>query len=238
MALALGSQTVGMLSVLLYLSSSVTVFALNTSIPSAFQMPVVDLGYTIHQASFNVSCSPKIPFVFQLNVIKISGNYYNFSNIRYAEPPLGSLRFAASIPPKTRNRTIDDGSVARICPQAYPAGVFVNQIYNSYYSTTGETSLEGFQNATVGFDYPRNTPQDLRATEDCLFLDIMVPRKVFEKRTNKTGKLRKGAAVMVWIHGGGYGAGTKYDVPPAGLLSRSQLGNADGVIFVAINYRL
>ncbi|KAJ4318882.1 hypothetical protein N0V94_004212 [Neodidymelliopsis sp. IMI 364377] len=163
-------------------------------------LPVVDLGSTINQATFNTT-----------------GNYYNFSNIRYAEPPLGNLRFAASIPPKRRNRTIDDGSVARICPQAYPAGTFINQIYNSYYSTTGGTDLEGFQNATVGFDYPRNTPQDPRATEDCLFLDVMVPRGVFDKRTIR---------------------GTKYDVPPAGLLSRSQLGAEDGVIFVALNYRL
>jgi carboxylesterase type B len=168
----------------------------------------------------------------------MTGNYYNFSNIRYAEPPLGNLRFAASIPPKRRNRTIDDGSVARICPQAYPAGTFINQIYNSYYSTTGDTDLEGFQNATVGFDYPRNTPQDPRATEDCLFLDVMVPRGVFDKRTTRGGKFRRGAPVMVWIHGGGFGAGTKYDVPPAGLLSRSQLGAEDGVIFVALNYRL
>jgi carboxylesterase type B len=43
---------------------------------------------------------------------------------------------------------------------------------------------------------------------------------------------------MVWIHGGGYTAGTKYDVPSSGLISRSQHDDEDGVIFVAINYRL
>lgn len=109
----------------------------------------------------------------------------------------------------------------------------MNNIYNSYYSQTGKTDLAGFENATIGFDYPRNTPQDPRATEDCLFLDLMVPRRVYEGRGRK-----RGAAVMVWIHGGGYGAGTKYDVPPAGLLSRSQMGGEDGVIYIAINYRL
>ncbi|KAH6639108.1 Alpha/Beta hydrolase protein [Boeremia exigua] len=197
------------------------VFAQNESSQTTAKLPVVDLGYTMHQATFN-----------------LTGNYYNFSNIRYAEPPLGKLRFAAPVPPKGRNRTIENGAVARICPQAYPLAVFTNQIYNSYYSMTGQTSLDGFDNATVGFDYPRNTPLDPRATEDCLFLDVMVPRKVFEKRTSGGEKRGKGAPVMVWIHGGGYGAGTKYDVPPAGLLSRSQLDSADGVIYVAINYRL
>jgi cholinesterase len=170
--------------------------------------------------------------------VKVTGNYYNFSNIRYAEPPLGSLRFNAPVPPKGRNQTIDDGSVARICPQAYPAGSFVNQIFNTYYSKTGRTDLEGFQNATQMFDYPRNTPKDPRTTEDCLFLDVMVPRKVFQKRSLGSKRPQRGAAVMVWIHGGGYTAGTKYDVPSSGLLSRSQHDDEDGVIFVAINYRL
>lgn len=169
---------------------------------------------------------------------KVTGNYYNFSNIRYAEPPLGLLRFAAPVPPKGRSRAVDDGSVARICPQAYPLGSFVNSIYISYYSQTGQTSVEGFANATIGFDYPTSTPQDPRATEDCLFLDVMVPRAVFDDRATRGARRKKGAAVLVWIHGGGYGAGTKYDLPPAGLLSRSQLGGEEGVVFVAINYRL
>ena len=183
--------------------------------------------------------SPSVSLGYPINVkSQTTGNYYNFSNIRYAEPPLGSLRFAAPVPPKGRNETIDDGSVARICPQAYPAGSTVNQIYNTYYSNTGRTDLEGFQNSTKSFDYPRNTPQDPRATEDCLFLDVMVPRKAFQRRILKSDRVRKGAAVMVWIHGGGYCAGTKYDVPLGGLVSRSQQDNEDGVILIAMNYRL
>jgi carboxylesterase type B len=43
---------------------------------------------------------------------------------------------------------------------------------------------------------------------------------------------------MVWIYGGGYCAGTKYDTPPAGLIHRSQSGDKEGVIYVAMNYRL
>jgi len=169
--------------------------------------------------------------------IQLTGNYYNFSNIRYAEPPLGSLRFTAPVSPRSRNRTIDNGSIARICPQAYPSLSFTNQIFNTYYSNTGQTSLEGFENASQGFDYPRNTPQDPRATEDCLFLDVMIPRDIFKRRHSLNGP-GTGAAVMVWIHGGGYTAGTKYDTPSAGIISRSQLGGREGVIYIALNYRL
>jgi hypothetical protein len=47
------------------------------------------------------------------------------------------------------------------------------------------------------------------------------------------------AAVLVWIFGGGYTAGTKSsNGNPAGILARSQDYNGEGVIFVAINYRL
>jgi carboxylesterase type B len=43
----------------------------------------------------------------------------------------------------------------------------------------------------------------------------------------------------VWIYGGGYTAGTKSsNGNPAGILARSQDYNGEGVIFVAINYRL
>jgi cholinesterase len=172
------------------------------------------------------------------NIPQSTGNYYNFSNIRYAEPPVGQLRFAAPVPPRGRNETVDDGSVARICPQAYPRIAAINQIFNSRYSLTGDTDLEGIQNATRGFDYPRNTPQDPRATEDCLFLDVMVPQGVFDKAHSRPYRPGKGAAVMVWLYGGGYCAGSKYDTPPAGLLSRSQSGHGEGIIYVALNYRL
>ena len=42
-------------------------------------------------------------------------------NIRYAQTPLGNLRFAAPIPPPGRNPIVQDGSVGTICPRAVPA---------------------------------------------------------------------------------------------------------------------
>jgi hypothetical protein len=45
--------------------------------------------------------------------------YYNFSNIRYAAPPVGNLRFAQPVKPAV-NRTLNDGQQSVICSQASP----------------------------------------------------------------------------------------------------------------------
>lgn len=69
-------------------------------------------------------------------------------------------------------------------------------------------------------------------TEDCLFLDVYVPEKILNSANSSAG-----AAVLVWIYGGGYTGGSKY-YNPAGLLAESgTLGDAE-VIYVAMNYRL
>lgn len=77
---------------------------------------------------------------------------------------------------------------------------------------------------------------DSSETEDCLFLDVLVPRKVFERRNQK-----RGAPVLIWIHGGGYTASHKAGSGnPAGLVTRSQILDRSfyGVVYVAINYRV
>lgn len=44
---------------------------------------------------------------------------------------------------------------------------------------------------------------------------------------------------MLWIHGGGFVSGSKLSAgTPAGILARSTLDDSEGIIFVAINYRL
>ncbi|KAL8689466.1 MAG: hypothetical protein Q9218_004871 [Villophora microphyllina] len=81
---------------------------------------------------------------------------------------------------------------------------------------------------------------DPRTTEDCLFLDVVVPEQVFSQASNSTGS-PKGAPVLVWIYGGGYTAGEKTGgglYNPAGLIKASQVGGSDGVVYVALNYRL
>jgi carboxylesterase type B len=83
---------------------------------------------------------------------------------------------------------------------------------------------------------------DPRTTEDCLFLDVIVPKKVFDgANSNSRIKRRQssGAPVVVWIYGGGYTGGYKTSSGnPDGLIASSQAGGGDGIIFVAMNYRL
>jgi carboxylesterase type B len=69
-----------------------------------------------------------------------------------------------------------------------------------------------------------------------LFLDVVIPQKVFNK------KFGSGAPVIVWIYGGGFTLGDKASSlssgNPATLVSRSLDNGGEGVIYVAMNYRL
>lgn len=66
-------------------------------------------------------------------------------------------------------------------------------------------------------------------------LDVYVPTAVWDNKNVSA------ASVMVWIHGGGYGLGSKSDSGnPSGLVQRSSAidPSGQGVIFVSLNYRL
>ena len=85
--------------------------------------------------------------------------------------------------------------------------------------------------STAPFTVSDIPPPDPRTSEDCLFLDVIVPESIFKKSSR--------APVLVWIYGGGYVSGEKtVSGNPATLISRSFDNQNEGVIFVAINYRL
>ena len=72
-----------------------------------------------------------------------------------------------------------------------------------------------------------------------------MPQSIFNKATNDTRdddkKSNGGAPVLVWIYGGGYTFGEKTGsgtYNPAGLIKASQASGSEGVIYVALNYRL
>ncbi|KAL8627583.1 hypothetical protein Q9189_006705 [Teloschistes chrysophthalmus] len=177
-------------------------------------LPVVDLGYTRQAASsFNAS-----------------GGYYNFTNIRYGEPPVGDLRFAAPVPVK-ENRTVQYGGQERICMQANPAWTLLAAKWLPVYTSNSPSAINAFQAKPPVIDSARSIPpMSPYETEDCLFLDVSVPASIYAKR-NATA----GAPVMVWIFGGGFAFGSKnYWGSGAGLLERSD----ENMIYVTINYRL
>lgn len=173
---------------------------------AASKLPVVDLGYELQRATLYNS----------------TGGYYNFSNIRYAAPPTGSLRFSAPQPPAKNRSTVQTGLPGRICPQAAPAwGAIAAQFIPEYLA--GQTVFNSSSFNTSSGPPP---PLDPRTTEDCLFLDVLAPKAIFDN----AGK-GAGAPVLVWIYGGGYTEGSKSGSGnPAGLLLRSGGAKGDKVI--------
>ena len=121
-----------------------------------------------------------------------TGNFYNFSNIRYAAPPLGKLRFAAPQPQAVNRSTVNTGSVGRVCPQANPAwALLASQFLQEYLKglpiNINPSVLSGSSNTTIQLDP--------RTTEDCLFLDVLVPKPILDNgyrrpRAPVLGKVR------------------------------------------------
>ncbi|KAK5952643.1 hypothetical protein OHC33_006235 [Knufia fluminis] len=193
-------------------------------------LPQVDLGYETHKAiTYN-------------NVSET----YSFNNIRFAQPPVGDLRFAAPVPPTGRNPVVQNGSFSPICPQALPGWSAIGNAFTrafaagnaSSFNYTAAVAAASAAAATAAPYMP--SPQE---TEDCLFLDVVVPKKIFDNANNmrkrQTGM--GGAPVLVWIYGGGYVAGSKQQggvYNPSGLINASMANGGQGIIYVAMNYRL
>ncbi|CZT04799.1 related to cholinesterase [Rhynchosporium agropyri] len=194
--------------------------------------PQIDLGYEIHQGQFNVSFDAFLIDGLNTHRKQSSGQYYNFSNIRYAAPPIGNLRFAPPAAPSTAEKVFNDGSNLKICPNAIPAW--------SATATKWLTQGIGSINITAGYTIPNITtappamPGTPTENEDCLFLDVLVPKGVYDSDMRE-----KGVPVVVWIHGGGYTIGWKTQYGSGvGLINASRRDKQEGIIYVALNYRL
>lgn len=78
--------------------------------------------------------------------------------------------------------------------------------------------------------------QDPRTTEDCLFLDVIVPKSTLDSARILDSSQ---CLVFVWIHGGEYCSGDKTSYGNgAGLVKVAQTINSSGVIVVLLNYRV
>ncbi|TID13906.1 carboxylesterase family protein-like protein [Venturia nashicola] len=149
------------------------------------------------------------------------GAYYNFTNIRYAAPPLAQLRFAAPQKPAVADssKSVDNGGTfSKACPQVIPEWEHRATDFVPSYLLARSTNKER------DFD-TLSKEAALRyagvESEDCLFLDVLTPKSIFEHG--------------IWIHSGGYVQGSKTnDGDPAGLIKASN----ESLVFVAINYRL
>jgi hypothetical protein len=92
--------------------------------------------------------------------------------------------------------------VGRICPQAGPAWLpvaaeFLQYLVAGNASAFNVTQVEQqLQAASLNAPAPQI---DSRMTEDCLFLDVIVPKKVFDgTRSRIKRRQSSGAPVLVW----------------------------------------
>lgn len=127
-----------------------------------------------------------------------TGGYYNFSNIRFAEPPTGQNRFRRPQPPAQNRDVVQDGSQGRICPASSPSWfTFNRQWITSYLEGEGFNGTMQQLNA-INSTIPERAA-DPRTNEDCLFLDVMVPEKIYGLKD--IARNFTPAPVLVWIYG-------------------------------------
>ena len=144
------------------------------------------------------------------------GDFYLFQDVRFAQAPVGPLRFQA---PRTPDPVLEPLSVpepnyGRTCLQV---------------DVLAECAPKG----GIGSLASKATNQ----TEDCLFLDVYAPKSVFNGS-------RPAAPVVVWFYGGAFVYGSKNhygpDVPlysGKGMIQAAAEVGQD-LIFVVGNYRL
>lgn len=140
---------------------------------------------------------------------------YIFKNIRFAQPPVGPLRWAKPEPPAPNN-TVFTGEYGPGCVASVPGGLLGGGLLSEALDASGSIIDIGAIAGGVS-----------EVSEDCLFLDVYVPAKALE------GQVK--LPIVNWIYGGAYLLGSKegqYDGTP--LVAQSQ-GN---LVYIAGNYRV
>ncbi|KAL3471520.1 carboxylesterase family protein [Aspergillus californicus] len=166
------------------------------------------------------SLLPLAAWASELTVSTTSGTvqgFYNdsstqtvraFLGIPYAEPPVGSRRWAPPVPKKSSKSRLNGHEFGPSCPQLYSPSD--NNIYNVL---------------------PYSPPDPDYISEDCLSLNIWVPSRQHARLSGRSKK----AAVLMFIHGGAFVGGSSsipfYDGAPF-------VRDNGNVIIVTFNYRL
>lgn len=146
----------------------------------------------------------KLPYgTWRANKYDKTADVYVFKNIRFAAPPVGPLRFAKPAPPR-QEKTVQTGDFGPGC-----------------ITKMAEAVGPGFLSNLVDSIMP--------TSEDCLFLDVYVPRRALEQGRNAK------FPVIYYFYGGGFDLGAKDQIYDGNPLVKQSNGT---VIYVSANYRL
>ncbi|OWO97547.1 hypothetical protein B2J93_658 [Marssonina coronariae] len=175
----------------------------------------------------------------ELKELQEHDKFVSFRNIPYAEPPREDLRWYEAIEPQSIREEVNDGSTDHRCPQAQVGWVPLAEQFLSDFGNTSRLLPLKWRDVIDPKDYKKPMPDPIeKVHEDCLTLDVMVPKSVWKNRNNPNADP---AAVIVWIYGGGFVFGWKDQFgSPEGFFDAVAANDPDAgnVIYVAMNYRL
>ncbi|RDW79102.1 uncharacterized protein DSM5745_05954 [Aspergillus mulundensis] len=137
-------------------------------------------------------------------------NVRAFLGIPYAEPPTGDLRFAPPQPKSPSSSPIDASAFGPPCPQVY-----------------------SYNNESIWSVLPYRIWNAQDMSEDCLRVNVWTPTSHVDSQDAEE-PMGKGKAVMLFIHGGGFGEGAG----SVGFYDGVDLAGRGDVVVVTFNYRL
>ncbi|KAI4259317.1 MAG: hypothetical protein L6R42_004630 [Xanthoria sp. 1 TBL-2021] len=150
-----------------------------------------------------------------------SGKFVKFKNIPYAEPPVGVSRFSGPRGIDLYNETVNYGWNENVCPQVQVG--WAPKALEFLADFQDPPALANWTDPISAADYGPIQYPPKNASEDCLTLDVMVPKTVWDRRNER--RLLK---VIVWVHGGGFVYGWKDEYgSPEGLFDAASKGEGE-----------